>query len=213
MESSKEVDVEKSEQIRDGWNKFSELYESFAENNTIQSSTMLYSLTLSRNADKICEVGVGCGFAARMFVFQIMKPGAVYFSSDISDEMTKTFTKKFKLAFELEETETSISKNDKYGISEVDSTESFDIEKLVEDMGEVQKKVFILRLNNEALPYPDNYFDVYISNLSLMIVSNHHNQLAEAYRVIREGGRAAFSVWGRKENSEFFTLIPQTIKR
>ena len=213
MESSNEINVEKSEKIRSEWNSFSELYEDFAENNTMQSSIMLYSLTNVRKANTVCEVGVGCGLAARMFVSQIMKQGAVYFASDISDEMNLIFAKRFKDSFELEDSGTSISKNEKVGIYSVDSQDSLDVNLLIEEMGDASKKVFITRVNNEALPYPNDYFDVYISNLSLMIVSNHHNQLSEAYRVLKQGGRAAFSVWGRKENSEFFTLIPQTIKR
>jgi hypothetical protein len=32
--------------------------------------------------------------------------------------------------------------------------------------------------------------------------------LREARRVLRDGGVAAFSVWGRPENSPFFTLLP-----
>mmetsp|Transcript_35172 Transcript_35172/g.40634 ORF Transcript_35172/g.40634 Transcript_35172/m.40634 type:complete len:145 (-) Transcript_35172:30-464(-) len=35
--------------------------------------------------------------------------------------------------------------------------------------------------------------------------------LVEAYRVLEEGGVAGFTVWGRKENSEFFTLMPEIL--
>jgi len=66
--------------------------------------------------------------------------------------------------------------------------------------------------NNESLPFPDSSFDAYISNLSVMIVSNHRNQLREAYRVMQPGASACFSVWGRKENSLFFTLVEDVIK-
>ena len=34
------------------------------------------------------------------------------------------------------------------------------------------KFVFGCQANNEILPFPDNYFGAYISNLSLMIVHN-----------------------------------------
>ena len=40
-------------------------------------------------------MGVGCGRAARMFVAELMKHGAAYFASDISDDMTKTFVQRF----------------------------------------------------------------------------------------------------------------------
>ena len=39
------------------------------------------------------------------------------------------------------------------------------------------KFVFGCQANNEKLPFADGYFDAYISNLSLMIVHNHKNQI------------------------------------
>ena len=59
-----------------------------------------------------------------------------------------------------------------------------------------------MKANNEDLPFMDNQFDCYISNLSLMIVDNHKNQLTEASRVLKKGSPCGFSVWGRKENCE-----------
>lgn len=35
--------------------------------------------------------------------------------------------------------------------------------------------------------------------------------LSEAYRVLQPGGKVGFTVWGRKENSRFFTIIPQVL--
>ena len=54
--------------------------------------------------------------------------------------------------------------------------------------------------NNESLPFKDGSFDCYISNLSMMIVDNHLNQLTEAFRVCQPGAALGFTVWGRKEN-------------
>ena len=51
------------------------------------------------------------------------------------------------------------------------------------------------------LPFPDSFFDAYISNLSMMIVFDYKLQITEAYRVMKSGARACFSVWGRPENS------------
>lgn len=73
-------------------------------------------------------------------------------------------------------------------------------------------KIFNARINNEQLPYPDASFDLYISSLSMMIVGNHHNQLSESYRVLEDGGVAGFTVWGRPENSTFFTFFPTVLK-
>ena len=212
MESRTEIDEAKTEKIRQTWNEFLECYEDFLENATFQGSMNLYSLTNSRKVDRICEVGVGCGLSSRMFVFELMKQGAVYFASDISDGMVQCFYDKFVTSFGLEGEGYAVSKDKKVGIKIAEANESLDTIQLVEEMGDISKKVFILRANNELLPYPDSYFDVYISNLSLMIVANHHNQLLESYRVLREGGYAAFTVWGRKENTALFALPEQVFQ-
>ncbi|CAI2375666.1 unnamed protein product [Moneuplotes crassus] len=199
------VNKEAEESKREYWNTFSSFYEDTAELVTLQSSMMLYSITQSRNKSRICEVANGCGLAIRMFVGQLMKEGAYMFTSDISDLMNEIFVKRFG--------EADFAKNEKVKLTSLEETESVDVNKLVSDLGDgVTKKVFNIRASNESLPYPDACFDLYISSLSMMIVDNHHNQLSEAYRVLEEGGTAGFTVWGRKENSSFFTFFPKVCK-
>lgn len=55
-------------------------------------------------------------------------------------------------------------------------------------------RTHIIQASNDALPYEDNFFDRYISNLSLMIVPDADSMLREAYRILAPGGRAVFSV-------------------
>ena len=40
-----------------------------------------------------------------------------------------------------------------------------------------------------------------------MLVNNHKNQLREAFRVLESGSKAGFTIWGRRENTLFFTVI------
>jgi len=65
--------------------------------------------------------------------------------------------------------------------------------------------------DNENLPFSANQFDSYIANFSLMIVPDHIQMLKESIRVIKSGSIAAFSVWGRKENSPYFSIIQETL--
>ena len=37
--------------------------------------------------------------------------------------------------------------------------------------------------------------------------------LSESLRVLKPGGRAGFTVWGRKENSNMFTTIPMVLRK
>ena len=61
--------------------------------------------------------------------------------------------------------------------------------------------------NNEKLPYPDAFFESYISNLSLHIVTEPRNMITEAYRVLKPGGAACFTVWGRKDFALQFNIV------
>lgn len=67
--------------------------------------------------------------------------------------------------------------------------------------------------NAESLPFDDGAFDRLLANLNLMLVLDPDRALAEARRVLRPGGLAAWSVWGRPGPSSLFTLPAQAAER
>ena len=58
-------------------------------------------------------------------------------------------------------------------------------------------KAEIKRANAESLPYKDNSFDVYVANGLLEVADNPDWVVHEAFRTLKSGGRAGFSLYGR----------------
>ena len=180
----------------------SEVYNNYIEVTTVQGSTILYTQTRSKYGKKIIEVGVGPGISTRLFALIYMQPGAVYYCSDISSEMINIVEKSFKAS--------ELGKCDNISITVLEESKQHIVEKI--DSENLSKRLFATIANNEKMPFTDSSFDRYISNLSLMLVDNHMNQLKEAYRILENGGIAGFSVWGRKENCLGFSVLPEIMK-
>mmetsp|Transcript_22 Transcript_22/g.26 ORF Transcript_22/g.26 Transcript_22/m.26 type:complete len:91 (-) Transcript_22:381-653(-) len=84
---------------------------------------------------------------------------------------------------------------------------------MVQAQGEFRKLVIGCRASGSALPFPDGWFTCYVSNLVLQLIDSSTNMIREAYRVLKPGSVAAFTVWGRRENSLIFTCHDLAEKR
>jgi SAM-dependent methyltransferase len=65
----------------------------------------------------------------------------------------------------------------------------------------------------EALPYPDNAFDAVVSNFGIHHVPRPALALREAHRVLRSGGRVAFSFWADHDDNIAWKLLFDAIAR
>ena len=63
----------------------------------------------------------------------------------------------------------------------------------------------------EKLPFPVALFDAVVMNFGLLHVAQPELALAEAYRVLRSGGRVAFTVWGDPNTCLGFKIILDAI--
>jgi SAM-dependent methyltransferase len=65
----------------------------------------------------------------------------------------------------------------------------------------------------EALPYADSIFDVVVSNFGIHHVPRPVLALRESYRVLRSGGRVAFSFWADQNDNIAWKLLFDAIAR
>ena len=62
----------------------------------------------------------------------------------------------------------------------------------------------------EQLPFGDDSFDHVISRFGIMYAEDPARVFAEAARVLKPGGSAAFMVWGAKENNTLLSVPLET---
>jgi ubiquinone/menaquinone biosynthesis C-methylase UbiE len=59
----------------------------------------------------------------------------------------------------------------------------------------------------QALPFPDGGFDAVVCQFGVMFFPDRPKAFAEAYRVLKPGGRFLFSVWDRIEANDFADIV------
>lgn len=64
----------------------------------------------------------------------------------------------------------------------------------------------------DALPFADESFDAVVSNFGLLHMARPERALGEMHRVTRPGGRAAFTVWAKPEESVAFGIVLRSIE-
>ena len=65
----------------------------------------------------------------------------------------------------------------------------------------------------EALPFPEASFDAVVMSFGLLHLARPDQALAEAHRVLRPGGRLAFTVWDRPEEAVAFGIVLGAVQR
>jgi ubiquinone/menaquinone biosynthesis C-methylase UbiE len=65
----------------------------------------------------------------------------------------------------------------------------------------------------EALPFPDESFDLVTCQFALMFFEDRRAALLEMYRVLRANGRLALSVWHSFDQHPFYRRLDEAIER
>jgi len=64
----------------------------------------------------------------------------------------------------------------------------------------------------EMLDFPDHSFDAVVMNFGMLHLANPGDAIGEAFRVLRAGGRYAFTVWDVPERTAGFGIILDSIR-
>ncbi|KAL4438926.1 hypothetical protein ABPG74_016646 [Tetrahymena malaccensis] len=131
----------------------------------------------------ILEVGAGGGFLYNHSLNR-KHPDAHYYATDLSDSMLKILCQRIGVEYKPDQLITIPKYN-----------------------------LHIEKANGEKLHYNNGTFDCYIANLCLQITTNPQYMIQEARRVLKIGGYAGFTVWGDKQRSKFFTLVPSILNK
>ena len=190
-------------ELKNYWEDFSNFYAEYLEFST---QPLLYSLISGLKlyeSNKVLELSCGGGKSLPL-ILSLKKPECEYWVSDFCENLLSLASK--RMEFIERDINGSLQFWDK-------SCFQKDLEKTFQSEFPKSRTSFRL-LNNENLAGIENeIFDVVFSNLSLQLVSNPEKMLSEAFRVVRKGGKVGFTVWGRKENSSFFTVVPKVLRK
>ncbi|MCK5163862.1 MAG: methyltransferase domain-containing protein [Desulfobacula sp.] len=66
--------------------------------------------------------------------------------------------------------------------------------------------------NAQALDFDDNFFDAVVMNFGLLHMSRPKAVFAEAFRVLRPGGRYAFTVWATPDKNPGGRIVDKAVK-
>jgi SAM-dependent methyltransferase len=64
----------------------------------------------------------------------------------------------------------------------------------------------------QNLPFPDQIFERVVANFALLHLADPECAMTEACRVLKLGGRFAFTTWAKKEENPFIQIVDDAIK-
>ena len=86
------------------------------------------------------------------------------------------------------------------------------LEKARENLkGLPEDKVTVEKQDFTKFDYPNAHFDRYYANLCLHYAPSPDDVIQEASRVLKPGGIAGFTVWGRSAGSPLMTIVPDVL--
>ncbi|CAK93872.1 unnamed protein product (macronuclear) [Paramecium tetraurelia] len=181
------MNIQFQDQLKTYWSNYVDNYSKIQGNQASIGITLINMLDVS-NASRIFESGCGPGLTIPTILLD-KQLNCEFVSTDLSEKMVES-SKQRVLNFLTFPN----------GQQEQDSENLF---KQISWRAEVA--------NAEDLSqYSSDYFDIYYGGFIFHLVLNPIQALKEAYRILKPGGKIGFSVWGRREIADNYTLLRAT---
>lgn len=189
------------------WDKYSFAYFSAMNKNSISLMCNLLSLTRAYKKLTILDAGCGPGLGTKQITLDIPSYNSTVYAFDFSGEMVNLCEKVFS-----EYEDFNANHHNHYEMCKLNFEDKISIVKDTEEIRKTKigKVVKFFQGNVEKLPFENEQFEVYLSNLCIMLCDDVDKAICEAYRVLKNDGVAAFSIWGNKDNTKLsFKLFSQ----
>jgi ubiquinone/menaquinone biosynthesis C-methylase UbiE len=205
-----EITIENKENPSiEAWNKFSFAYYSAINRSSIQMMSILMALSRLNRRSKILDAGCGPGLGTKLLTIDIPNYNSCIYAIDYSDEMIALSSAVFN-----DYEDFKANHHNHWQVVKDRQQDKIELDKDLEQLrnsGKIGKIVKFLQGNVENLTFEDSQFDLYISNFCLMLCHDVDKAIHEMYRVLKAGGVAALSIWGKKEESKLGYLLFEKI--
>lgn len=196
------------QKVADRWDSATEVYSYYSAKVFHGTALKLFDWVDASQAETILELGSGDGNSSIDFAL-MKKPSARLVCVDISRNMCALLRERMTNLEQLTKTGQVLGYRHKL-LSKAYTTE--EISKLefkspLESINEL--KVDIIHAAGEQVIQfvPEESADVLISSMCLHLTHEPQALLAQAFKALKVGGRAAFSMWGSKERSLQYALV------
>lgn len=189
-------------------------YSEEIETSSLQTAIILYNLAGCSSASRMIDWGWGPEISSETLASTIMKPGSTLYCIDNTDSSVDEFDARFKESDFIRNPDNHFRRIDSKSVRAKEAIDSLESEAA---LGLSGRRVFSLTSDIDQLPFPDQTFDAYTSNLLFtsksLVRLNYFNMLVESYRTLKDNWKAAFAVWGREEKCSFITLLPSVFEK
>ncbi len=178
------------------WDEFSPLFTTHMEAYNMPMSLQLALQTHFDSAKTVLETGSGSGLASTL-IRNILRPGTTYCCLDLSKAMIELFKKRYDAS------EFLMNPANELAVHEETSRATF----APKEKSGPGLSLQAFRGDSESLPFVDSCFNAYIAPASVYLVTDAMKMIHESYRVLKKGGMAGFSVFGKMKDSTSFNVM------